>query len=57
MQPGPALAGRGIWDRILCELQTEAAHDEQIDDSITMIDSTSIRARQHAAGRETKGPR
>jgi transposase len=45
----------GIWDRLLTELQREAAHDDQIDGSITMIDSSSIRAHQHAAGARKKG--
>lgn len=45
----------GIWDRILTEIQSEAAHDDQIDGSITMIDSSSIRAHQHAAGALKKG--
>jgi transposase len=45
----------GIWDRILTEMQREAAHDDRIDGSITMIDSSSIRAHQHAAGARKKG--
>lgn len=45
----------GIWERILIELQREAAHDDQIDGSITMIDSSSIRAHQHAAGARKRG--
>jgi transposase len=45
----------GIWDQLLREIQIEAAHDDQIDGSITMIDSTSIRAHQHAAGARKKG--
>jgi len=45
----------GIWDRILTELQVEAAHDDQIDGSVTMIDSSSIRAHQHAAGARKRG--
>ncbi len=45
----------GIWDRILRELQVEAAHDERIDGTVTMIDSSSIRAHQHAAGARKKG--
>lgn len=45
----------GIWDRVLAELQEDAAHDDQIDGSITMIDSSSIRAHQHAAGARKKG--
>lgn len=45
----------GIWDRILRELQVEAAHDDRIDGSITMLDSSSIRVHQHAAGARKKG--
>jgi transposase len=45
----------GIWDRVLTELQRAAAHDGQIDGSITMIDRSSIRAHQHAAGARKKG--
>jgi transposase len=45
----------GIWDRILTEIQIEAAHDDQIDGSITMIDSSNIRAHQHAAGARKRG--
>ncbi len=45
----------GIWDQILTALQREGAHDDRIDGSITMIDSSSIRAHQHAAGARTKG--
>ena len=42
----------GIWNRTLMGLQFEAAHGDQIDGSITMIYSSSIRSHQHAAGRE-----
>jgi transposase len=45
----------GMWDQLLREIQTEAAHDDQIDGSVTMIDSTSIRAHQHAAGARKRG--
>jgi transposase len=45
----------GIWDRILTELQREGAHDDRIDGSVTMIDSSSIRAHQHAAGARKRG--
>ena len=45
----------GIWDRILTELQCEAAHDDQLDGALTMIDSSSIRAHQHAAGARKRG--
>jgi transposase len=45
----------GVWERMLRELQIEAAHDDQLDGSLTMIDSSSIRAHQHAAGARKKG--
>ncbi len=45
----------GIWERILSELQREAAETDQIDGTLTMIDSSSIRAHQHAAGARKKG--
>lgn len=45
----------GIWERMLRELQREAAEDDQIDGSVTMIDSSNIRAHQHAAGARKKG--
>lgn len=40
----------GVWDRILQELQTEAAHDGTLDDTLAFIDGSNIRAHQHAAG-------
>jgi transposase len=45
----------GIWDHILTGIQIDAAHDDRIDGSVTMIDSTSIRAHQHAAGARKRG--
>jgi transposase len=45
----------GVWERILAELQAEAAHDDTLDSSLSMIDSSSIRAHQHAAGARQKG--
>lgn len=45
----------GIWDRILREVQIEAAHDDQLDGAILMIDSSNIRAHQHAAGARKRG--
>jgi transposase len=40
----------GIWDRILHALQAEAAHDGTLDDTLAIIDGTSIRAHHQAAG-------
>ncbi len=44
----------GIWDRLLRALQTEAAHDGTLDGSLTMIDGSTIRAHQQAAGGPSK---
>jgi transposase len=46
----------GVWERILTEIQTKAAHEDQIDGLITMIDSTSSRAYQHVAGARKGDP-
>jgi len=40
----------GIWDRIFAELQTQAECDDQLDWRLHFVDSTVIRAHQHAAG-------
>jgi transposase len=40
----------GVWDRILAALQTDAAAAGQLDWTIHFVDSTVIRAHQHAAG-------
>ena len=40
----------GIWERVLGALQTEAAHDGALDDTLAMIDGTAIRAHHQAAG-------
>ncbi len=40
----------GVWDQVLTALQAEAAHDGSLDDTLAMIDGTSIRAHHHAAG-------
>jgi transposase len=44
----------GIWERVLVTLQADAAHDGTLDDTLVMIDGTSIRAHHQAAG-ATKG--
>jgi transposase len=41
---------KGIWDRIFAELQVQAERDGNLDWSIHFVDSTVIRAHQHAAG-------
>jgi transposase len=45
----------GLWDRILRTLQAEAAHDDTLDGALTMIDGSSIRAHQQAAGAKKGG--
>jgi len=45
----------GIWDVVLRGLQAEAAHDGTLDGSLTMIDGSTIRAHQHAAGARKRG--
>jgi transposase len=41
----------GIWEQILTALQTEAAHNGTLDDTLAMIDGTNIRAHPHAVGK------
>jgi transposase len=41
---------KGIWDRIFAELQAQADQDGNLDWSVHFVDSTVIRAHQHAAG-------
>lgn len=45
----------GIWDQVLTTIQSEAAHDGERDGSLSMIDGSSIRAHQQAAGVPKKG--
>lgn len=45
----------GLWERILLMLQDDGAHDGDIDGSLAMIDGSSIRAHQQAAGAPKKG--
>ena len=40
----------GIWDRMFAELQTTVAQESNVDWEIHFIDSTTVRAHQHAAG-------
>lgn len=46
----------GIWVQVLTALQADAAHDGSLDDSLAMIDGTSIRAHHQAAGAKKGGP-
>jgi transposase len=45
----------GIWDTVLRTLQEDAAHNDALDGSLTMIDGSNVRAHQHAAGARKKG--
>ena len=40
----------GIWDRVLTELQRQADAEGRLDWSLHFVDSTVVRAHQHAAG-------
>ena|SRR5690348_3716233 len=40
----------GVWDRVLATLQMQAAQDGNLDWAIHYVDSSVIRAHQHAAG-------
>ena len=45
----------GIWDEVLRALQAEAAHDDQLDGTLAMLDGSNVRAHQTAAGAPKKG--
>jgi len=40
----------GIWDRIFADLQAQADADGSLDWTLHFVDSTIVRAHQHAAG-------
>lgn len=40
----------GTWQRIFAELRAQADHDRELDWVIHFVDSTVVRAHQHAAG-------
>ena len=40
----------GVWQRILAALQRRADRDGRLDSSLHFVDSTVVRAHQHAAG-------
>ena len=46
----------GVWEQVLLALQTEAAFDGTLDDSLAMIDGTNVRAHQQAAGGKKGAP-
>jgi transposase len=49
----------GVWDRILSALQRQAEAEGRLDWTLHFVDSTIVRAHQHAAGakRGTRKPR
>src|SRR5215211_2774123 len=47
---------QGIWQRIFSELQAQADADGSLDWTIHFVDSTVIRAHQHAAGAKDSDP-
>ena len=50
--PAASTAGTqaGIWDRVLAALQRQADAEGRLDWSLHFVDSTVVRAHQHAAG-------
>ena len=44
-----------VWDEVLVALQTEAAHDDELDGTLALLDGSNIRAHQVAAGAPKKG--
>ncbi|MFB7113148.1 hypothetical protein [Streptomyces sp. NPDC056190] len=49
-------AADGTWERVFTALMTQANEEENLDWAVS-VDSTIVRAHQHAAGARTKGPR
>ena len=47
----------GIWDRVLADLQRQADADGRLDWTLHFVDSTVVRAHQHAAGAKGGTPR
>lgn len=46
----------GIWDQVLAQVQEEADAKGDLDWSLHHVDGTIIRAHQHAAGAQKRGP-
>nr|WP_240468536.1 hypothetical protein [Streptomyces dangxiongensis] len=46
----------GTWERVFTALVAQADADEELN-WVVSVDSTIVRARQHAAGARKKGPR
>ncbi len=44
----------GVWDRVLAELQRRADAEGRLDWTLHFVDSTVVRAHQHAAGARRK---
>ncbi len=40
----------GVWDKMFAELQTALEQESNVDWEVHFIDSTTVRAHQHAAG-------
>lgn len=47
----------GVWDRILRQLQAEATVEHKLDGTLALLDGSTVRAHQHAAGARKKGDR
>ena len=47
----------GVWDRVLADLQRQADADGRLDWTLHFVDSTVVRAHQHAAGAKGGTPR
>lgn len=47
----------GVWERVLAALQRQADSEERLDWSLHFVDSTVVRAHQHAAGAKGGTPR
>lgn len=45
----------GIWQRLLDGVQSDARDDEQLEETLALIDGSSVRAHQDAAGARKKG--
>lgn len=46
----------GTWERVFTALVAQADADEDLNRAVS-VDSTTVRAHQHAAGARKKGPR
>lgn len=47
----------GVWNSMFSALQSALEHEHQVDWEIHFIDSTTVRAHQHAAGAKKAPPR